>query len=377
MFNWYRNCTIQTKLILGVSVLVLIGGLGIGWMLYNLSQLSDDTADIFRHGDQALMLEELESAILKQALAEKNLLLTGDTAFVDELNQAQADAEKEVRDVDKITLLSEHKAAIQSLLELEGEYQKTVADVIQLVSENKMEEARTKSEQTANPIIDRIREEITANLAEISQIRNDSVVDAAKRARSMTVTGVVIILLFILFGSIGGFLLARSISAPLQKITGAINQIAEVELTGFSRALIRLAAGDLTVGFDVTATPIPITFTDEVGQLASTFNLMVTRLQESGGAFDKTVENLASLSRQIREGAQGLGASSTQILATVSQHTASTAEQSASITEVTATIDEVRVTAEQTAKRARDVAEQANVSMNVSQEGQQDRKSVV
>jgi len=365
------------KLMLGASVLVIIGGLGIGWMLYNLSRLNQETVEIFRLGDQALFMEGVESAILQQALAEKNFLLTGDATFVDERNAAQSLAEQDLRDVNEITERSERKTAIQLLLTIQAKYQTAVTEIVLLASDGQMEEARTKSRLISDPIIARYREQIGANIADISASRSASGAEAAKAAEAMIVTGIAIVLLFIFFGLIGGYLLARSISAPLKKITSAINQIAEVELTGFSQALSRMAEGDLTVAFDVTTTPIPVRSADEVGQLASSFNLMVARLQESGTAFDDTIANLAALSQQIRQGAQGLGASSTQILATVSQHTASTAEQSASIAEVTATIDQVRVTAEQTAKRAKDVAVQGQTSMNISQEGQLAAESIV
>ncbi len=78
---------------------------------------------------------------------------------------------------------------------------------------------------------------------------------------------------------------------------------------------------------------------------------------------------IGRLTGRVKDGAQGIGAATGQILAAVSQHTASASEQSAALSQTSTTVDEVRATAEQAAQRAQEVAQQAQSSVQVSDDG--------
>jgi methyl-accepting chemotaxis protein len=86
---------------------------------------------------------------------------------------------------------------------------------------------------------------------------------------------------------------------------------------------------------------------------------------------------LGDLSRQVRDGTQAMGAASSDILATVSEHTASANQQAAALHETSTTVQEVRAVAEQAAQRANSVAELAQNSVRVGQEGDQAVNAIV
>lgn len=73
---------------------------------------------------------------------------------------------------------------------------------------------------------------------------------------------------------------------------------------------------------------------------------------------------------QIRQSAQNLSASATELQAATVQQTSSLAEQESAVTQTVATAEEVRVTVGQTAERAETVAEKSAQSLRVSREGQ-------
>ncbi len=118
----------------------------------------------------------------------------------------------------------------------------------------------------------------------------------------------------------------------------------------YSRFAALVADGDLTATVEADGT-------GELGELSESLNSMV------GG--------LAEISAEIQTGVHEIGASTGEILASVSHHTDTAAQQSTAITETSETINELRAAADEMAQRARDVAQEANASMQVSEQGQQ------
>jgi methyl-accepting chemotaxis protein len=78
------------------------------------------------------------------------------------------------------------------------------------------------------------------------------------------------------------------------------------------------------------------------------------------------VNGLAQISSHIQAGAQDIGDSTADILASVSRHTESASLQSAAINQTSSTVNELRVSAEDTAQLASEVADRANDSLHVS-----------
>ncbi len=108
--------------------------------------------------------------------------------------------------------------------------------------------------------------------------------------------------------------------------------------------------------------------------------LRVTQMEYSGERlFIATVQDITerrhtALERQrlfdgIREAAESLSASSSEILATTTQQSASAQQQAASVTETATTVQQLAQTAEQAAGRAREVASSAQRADEVSNSG--------
>ena len=156
-----------------------------------------------------------------------------------------------------------------------------------------------------------------------------TVADASASRRQL----LVIALLGALVG-LGAFgMLARSIVTRVRQYSAFAGKVAD---------------GDLTA-------KVPAKGSDELTRLATNLNEMV--------------EKLAAMSGQVTDGANTLGTSTSEIMATVSQQTASASEQSAAIQQVSATVEEVRAASEQAAAKAQQVAETAQSSLRVSDEG--------
>jgi methyl-accepting chemotaxis protein len=142
----------------------------------------------------------------------------------------------------------------------------------------------------------------------------------------------------VIFAIIIAFLLIRSITRPLNIAVG----VAE-----------RVASGDLTVTVPVTDSR------DEVALLLQTLQRMVASLRS---------QTLA-----IQEGINVLASSSSEILTSTAQIAAGAAETATAVNETTVTVEEVKQTTQLSTQKYRNVAENAQRSLMVSQQG---RKAV-
>jgi len=102
---------------------------------------------------------------------------------------------------------------------------------------------------------------------------------------------------------------------------------------------------------------------DEVGVLARALNTVV--------------ENLHAQLKELKEGANVLGASASEIVASSTQLAASATESAAAVSETTTTVEEVRQTAQLANQKARAVADSAQKAAQTSQSGRKATDEVV
>ncbi|MEW6730099.1 MAG: methyl-accepting chemotaxis protein [Acidobacteriota bacterium] len=157
----------------------------------------------------------------------------------------------------------------------------------------------------------------------------------------------------------------------------------------------KLAAGDLSATVEIKSK-------DEIGQLMSAMEIMITYLREMaesanaiaagdlsdqieprssqdlfGNTFKKMLESLRTIVRDLRESAQSLGSAANELVAAASQQTTTITEQASSIQQITTTLDEIRAIVEQASDRARSVVQVAEQSLEISESGQQELVQVV
>jgi methyl-accepting chemotaxis protein len=142
----------------------------------------------------------------------------------------------------------------------------------------------------------------------------------------------------VMFAVVIAFLLVRSITIPLAHAVGVAERVAD---------------GDLTVDVPLSDSR------DELSALLDTFRRMV--------------ENLRAQTLAIHEGVNVLASSSGEILASATQVASSASETASAVNETTATVEEVKQTSQLSSQKVRFVADNAQKSLQVSQQG---KKSV-
>lgn len=140
-----------------------------------------------------------------------------------------------------------------------------------------------------------------------------------------------------------GFFLARSISRSARDMVRAAEQIAKDDLNSLAEAVAAMARGDLSQLVTIQTRPLPSRSADEMGELARAFNMMITRLHETGQAFGETQRALAKMIDRVTESAA--------LLTTASSHLAEVAGQaSQSTAQIASTIQQIAGGAQQQAE---------------------------
>lgn len=185
----------------------------------------------------------------------------------------------------------------------------------------------------------KIMDDIRLAIDEIETVENGLLeVRTNKMNNDVIMTNSVIIygtLFSIILVVLIGLLIVRNISRPLNEI---------------SKIATRIASNDLTVEI------LPTERKDEIGILSQ--------------AFLQMVENLKRSLKDIIDGVNLLGSSSSEILAATTQVASGSAETASAITETTTTVEEVRQAAQLSSQKASRVSENAQQVVQVTQLGQ-------
>jgi methyl-accepting chemotaxis protein len=176
------------------------------------------------------------------------------------------------------------------------------------------------------------------------------------------------ILVALLLGMGVAWFLSRAISSGVSAVGRAAKQIAEVDLPSLARISRAMADGDLTQQLEITSQLVNVKSSDEIGEMAQSFNDMILRLKDTGDAFSQMTANLRSTVGQIAENATQLasasqqmsaasdqaGAATQQIATTIQQVAKGTQDQSSSVQETSASVEQLSRAIDQIARGAQE-----------------------
>jgi methyl-accepting chemotaxis protein len=190
---------------------------------------------------------------------------------------------------------------------------------------------------------------INSRIAE--QINTDGDVTFAASVRIL-----VIVSLAGIFLAMGlGVFLSRSLSNGIKLLVKTAEQISQTDLPSFADAIAAIANGDLTKSVSVQTQNVAYDSKDEMGDLARTFNAMITKLQDVGTNFTRMTTNLQELIGEVSESALTVGSTSNQlataadqtgnvvnqVATTIQQVALGTAQQTQSTTQVATSVEQL------------------------------------
>jgi methyl-accepting chemotaxis protein len=138
----------------------------------------------------------------------------------------------------------------------------------------------------------------------------------------ITAVGALAILTAVMFG----WIITKSITAPLSTLADRLNAITENCLAQLTDGLQAFADGDLRFNAQPSTTPVPNVSKDEVGKIAETFNKALSKLQSSIGSYNHARESLAAIVRKLEDSAKSVADTSQGLAASAEESGASSGE---------------------------------------------------
>ena len=120
----------------------------------------------------------------------------------------------------------------------------------------------------------------------------------------------------LLVSILGGFILSRwakRISRPIEMVTSAARDLANLELPTLEQGMKAAAEQDLTHKVQVHVKDIDIHRQDEIGQMADSFNQINAVLVQVGDSYNQMISNLQDLIRQVNLEAEQVSSTSDRL----------------------------------------------------------------
>jgi methyl-accepting chemotaxis protein len=327
---------IGQRVVLGFATVLLILLITGGVSYYNTSRMIKANQDVARSNKVLMQIKTLYNVLLDSESQQRGYLMSTEQRYRDRYNAALVKVNSAFDEL--ASSASQHDEKLKELRpaikrKLDGMAQRVV-----IRDEKGMDEAiKAFKEGKGLEDMDAIRAILDPMESQERKIQGEQVQLLEDVALFTLRTVQVSLPLSVLVVSIGSYFLVRSITVPVGRLIEGTQKFGE---------------GDLSYRVNLERT-------DEMGQLAKSFNRMATQRQE--------------LSNRITDAITRMAATSSEILASTAQQAASSQEQAAAVSETVTTVDEVTQTAQQSADRSRLVAEQARKAVDSGKAG---RKAV-
>ena len=296
----------------------------------------------------------IRSQMMLNRLYLSNYLLSGDTREVDRMNDGMRTLNERLEEGKSLAISEQFKSSLSRVQQLELAWVKEFAQPLI----DKRKDVDSGNATVAELQIYYLQKDASSwvkNSTEAldgADVENHKLVEERSRSDKAAATGTIIIsLIFTLVAiAVGGgvaFYVAKSITEPLGNLMNVARGIGNT--------------GDLEHNIDVTRA-------DEIGELARTFNKMVTYLKEMAGvseaiaggdlrievkprsshdtlgnAFVRMVEGLAGLVRSVRDASSQVASASGQVAGASDDSAKIGLQASSAIDEVTSTMHEMSV----------------------------------
>lgn len=339
--QWFINLRTGTKIFLSFGIIILLQVSILAVAYRNMTYLQQSGEKLYKHDfslvDELMALRNnqngVRAALLTMAISKsttdqdalnlqiKNYSVDIDNSFEKISGLVQGDSDR----VSKFSLL---KNVYEEYLQTRD------TQVIPLIKEKKIDNAISVTSGIQQQRYEKIKTIINDLVLESKNSANAAVVESGLMLNNAIKTLLIIASFSLIFAVFIALILSRIIANPLREMSIMAKKI---------------ATGDLTLNLNSNIR------TDEVGLLATNFQVMVA--------------NLKKLTKEIAEAVNFLGASASEISSTTTQMASSAAETATSVSETTATIEEVRQTSQVANQKAKAVSDASQKSAEISQSG--------
>ena len=312
--SWYYNLKISVKLLSAFIVVAIIAGIIGAVGVAKINTINEADAKLYEKITIPMSdMAEISIAFQRQRVNSRDILdastLEEKQKFADRIKELREGNNKSVAAFEKTILTDEGRKLFEEYKQFRAAYGAELDKVIALAMQNNISEAqavlRGSAGKASRDLQNQIEKLMEAKLIQAKLTSEENAQTAKSATRLMigfAIGGVIIAVIF-------GLFIANIISNPLRK--GVL----------FAQAV---AAGDLTQKIDLDQK-------DEIGQLASALNEMVTKLSSIVGEVVSAADNVASGSQELSSTAQQMSQGATEQAASAEEISSSMEEMASSI----------------------------------------------
>lgn len=362
--KWFANLKTRTKLSLAFGGIVLLLGIN---SIAGLLAISSSKADF----EVALGLTRLDSVLNEQRATIMHMATTSEevdiSPSIERVRQNYEDIRQWTAKLQEAPMPdASFQARLDELVRMQRELSRTrlEQEIPALQAGDRQGALQLAQEQ--QDLYRRIRDLGNELVAESSAAAHQTVRNSLRTALLIGLVAVVAGLLLIL-------LLNSLLAAPLVRIAGAAERIAQGDLSDEEASVDRRdEVGDLARAFAKMTASLR-NLSAAAGEIAEgNLAIQVSPRSEKdvlGQAFAAMISNLRGIVSEITEGINVLSTSSNEMSAATGQLSSSAAETAAAINETTTTVGEVRETAKTSHQKAKAVAADSEEASQVAEEG--------
>ena len=305
----------------------------------------DNTTHWVDHTYQVITtVNQVTITLLNAETGQRGYIITGDVSYLEPYNGAQASLDSEIKTLRDLTSDNPtQQQNIDVLQKLAADKMAVLTTTVQVRTTQGFEAAQTiVLTGTGKTIMDNIRTTITGILnteQTLLAARLASQVTTVKTTRIVILVGAIMAILAMI---VIGILIVRNITKPIR------------DLSKLSR---RIGGGDLAVD-------IPqVSRQDEIGSLWQSFSTMT--------------DSMLTMVKENKESVNLLSSSSAEILAAATQIAAGSVETATAVSQTTSTVEEVRQISESSSAKAKAVADNAQKTTEIAQNGKKALEGIV
>ncbi|MEA4846275.1 MAG: methyl-accepting chemotaxis protein [Clostridiaceae bacterium] len=341
--------TIGKKISLGFIMVIVIFSLSTLYTYNTIKDLNEGYKKLINEITESVMLAEgMKADTLEKVQYLSQFIITGDKKNFDSISEVNISFNEKEYKLEKLLDTDESKNALKELSENNYEYNNLVEEIKALL-ENKedgkvMELMSGKGTQIVEDIS--MSADTIVRLAEVSLDKGTEEQlgkGEAIIANLLFLTAVTIIISILL-----SFYISGVVSKPVAKLSAVAEKVAEGNLTGEG---------------------IHIRNKDEIGDLAQSFNKMLSNLKS---VVDKTMQSsyeVAASSKELMAGSETASSASEQILSSVQNASGGIQNQKFSIDSISSAMEETSAEIQQIAANMQQVSSNAQGLNELSDRG--------
>lgn len=351
--NWFANSRMVYKLgaliLTALLALCMVGYIGY-YFLHNANKSMDVMYD-----DRLIpvrLLNESRSHARGINGAVLEMMLTKDGKKTQELKEYIADRVKKNNEnlatIEKTALDEKGKELLVRVTAAQQKNREARNQVVELASQNKDAEAYelyiNKLSGLTNAYTDNLRDlsDYFAELSEQAKAQEDVMFEQAMKITVGSISAAFLVLVLI------GWLVTRSITAPLQLLVAACKE---------------LASGDFS------AKPRTVQRRDEIGQVADALVEMRENVRIVLNQVNVSTEQVAASSEELTASAEQSAQATVQVAATITEVAAGAAKQASAVDSTASVVEQMSASIQQVAANANVVSGMADKTTSAASQG--------